>query len=105
MKIDSNLVALAEKHYACPDAVAWLRESPRTVAELVAQNRLWARWAAKNIPLPTAFAVALETAGCGRSWWREGQRHRDGDEPAVVWANGSREWWREGKRYTPPKNK
>ena len=99
MKIDSNLVAIAEKHYACPDAVAWLRESPRTVAELVAQNRLWAEWAAINLPLPDAFAAALETAGCGRSWWREGKRHRDGDLPAVVWASGYHELWRDGIPY------
>ena len=43
-------------------------------------------------------------------FWKEGQRHREGDRPAVVWyrADGSverEEFWKEGQMYTPSKAK
>jgi hypothetical protein len=33
------------------------------------------------------------------AWWLDGKRHREGDAPAVVYANGDREWWVDGKRH------
>lgn len=32
------------------------------------------------------------------SHFRDGVLHRDNDQPAVVWDDGSREWWVHGKR-------
>jgi hypothetical protein len=32
-------------------------------------------------------------------WMQEGERHRDNDEPAVVYHDGAREWWWHGKRH------
>ena len=34
-----------------------------------------------------------------RYWYKDGKQHRDGDEPAVVWADGSRHWYKNGKRH------
>jgi hypothetical protein len=38
------------------------------------------------------------TVMCGTTRWRNanGKLHRDGDLPAVVWANGSQEWYQHG---------
>ena len=43
-------------------------------------------------------------------FYKEGQTHREGDRPAVVWyrADGSverEEFWKEGQMYTPSKAK
>jgi hypothetical protein len=32
-----------------------------------------------------------------REWRQNGQLHRDGDEPAVIYQNGSRVWYRNGE--------
>jgi len=35
-----------------------------------------------------------------KRWFNEsGQLHRDGDKPAVVWADGDKFWYRNGKRH------
>lgn len=34
-----------------------------------------------------------------REWWYHGGKHREGDLPAVVFANGRREWWVHGRRH------
>jgi len=31
-------------------------------------------------------------------WYKEGVLHRDGDQPAVIYANGDQEWFKEGNR-------
>ena len=33
------------------------------------------------------------------SWYKNGELHRDGDLPAVIWHHGSKEWYRYGKRH------
>ena len=87
---------------ACDAGLAWARETPRTVAELIARNRAWAVWLAIKVPdLPDAVRDELQLAGYGRSWWRAGKRHR-ADGPAIEYANGTREWWRAGKRLPDP---
>jgi hypothetical protein len=41
-----------------------------------------------------------ETTPSGsRFWYKNGQRHRDGDEPAAVWADGTRFWYKNGQRH------
>jgi hypothetical protein len=32
-------------------------------------------------------------------WYRNGKRHRDGDQPAMICSNGSQHWYRNGKRH------
>jgi hypothetical protein len=32
-------------------------------------------------------------------WYKEGNQHRDGDEPAVIQSNGTRFWYKEGERH------
>ena len=36
--------------------------------------------------------------GGAQFWYKEGLLHREGDQPAVIWAGGYQEWWVEGKR-------
>jgi len=33
----------------------------------------------------------------GQEWFKEGKLHRDGDQPATIYADGTQEWWKEGK--------
>ena len=33
-----------------------------------------------------------------QSWYKEGKVHRDGDQPAIIY-EGCQEWWKEGKRH------
>jgi len=39
----------------------------------------------------------IALGGC-LEWRRGGKRHRDNDQPALVWAKGSKEWWTDGER-------
>ena len=32
-------------------------------------------------------------------YWKNGERHRDNDQPAVIWVNGTKEWYQHGKRH------
>jgi len=32
-----------------------------------------------------------------QEWYKEGKRHREGDQPAIIWPCGTREWYKEGK--------
>ena len=38
-----------------------------------------------------------------QAWYRDGQQHRDGDIPAVIWADGEQRWYKNGVQYTPKK--
>ena len=38
-------------------------------------------------------------ANGSRSWCKHGKLHRDGDEPARIWADGSRSWWKHGQLH------
>ena len=29
-------------------------------------------------------------------WWKNGERHRDGDKPAAIWADGTLVWYKNG---------
>lgn len=97
MTIAPDLIALAESRGACDEALAWMRAKPRTLDDLLAKHRKWAEWAAVKLPLPDEVADYLHARGCSRSWWRNGERHRE-DGPAVEWSYGSREWWLHGVR-------
>jgi hypothetical protein len=44
--ITPEQINAAEQISACCEALKWLREQPRTVGELCAQNPEWAAWAA-----------------------------------------------------------
>ena len=37
-------------------------------------------------------------------WYKEGKRHRDGDEPAVIRSDGYKAWYKEGKKHREGKN-
>ena len=53
------------------------------------------------------FVTGVQTDVCsyvvvnemGEFWICDGQLHRDRDEPAVTWADGSKEWWKHGQRH------
>src|SRR5271170_3976906 len=47
--ISNELIAIYEGHYFTEDALAWLREKPRTFGELRAEEIDWLRWMAANI--------------------------------------------------------
>lgn len=44
---------------------------------------------------------AVEYANGRKEWYKHGKRHRDGGLPAVEWADGDKEWWVDGVRYYP----
>ena len=54
MNITEADIAAAKKLRACPEAIAWLREKPRTMAQLVEKNHFWARWIIRYAPEPWA---------------------------------------------------
>ena len=33
------------------------------------------------------------------SWYKNGKRHRDNDQPAVIFYHGTRHWYKNGKRH------
>lgn len=91
-----ELIAIARANRACREALGWVARHPdATLAEL---PKDYGKWLATHCCLPEWAAIELERLGRGRSWWRDGVRHRDGG-PAVVWPYGMREWWRDGKRH------
>jgi hypothetical protein len=47
--IGENLIAVYEGLYFTEDALVWLRERPRTLGELRAQDIEWLRWMAANV--------------------------------------------------------
>src|SRR4029079_276154 len=34
-----------------------------------------------------------------KEWYRKGEHHREGDQPAIIRSNGSKEWYQYGKRH------
>jgi hypothetical protein len=42
---------------------------------------------------------AVIYADGGQVWYKEGNRHRDGDLPAAIYANGDQLWYKEGYRH------
>lgn len=38
-----------------------------------------------------------------KRWFKDGLLHRDGDEPAIICANGTRYWYKHGKLQPEPK--
>jgi hypothetical protein len=45
---------------------------------------------------------AIEYADGTKSWWISGKRHRDNDLPAIEWADGDKVWYKNGVEYQPP---
>lgn len=97
MIITDDVIAEAARCGASTWIIGWLRERPRTIEEVLEKHRWLARWMAQ-IQLPEAIAEELERLGFGRSWWKDGMRHRVG-APAIIWPDGGREWWVKGKRH------
>ena len=40
-----------------------------------------------------------------KAWYQNSQRHRDGGKPAVIYPNGIEEYWVNGVRYHPQESK
>lgn len=34
-----------------------------------------------------------------QEWWWHGKKHREGDKPAVIFSSGTQEWWLNGQRH------
>ena len=34
-----------------------------------------------------------------KEWWKEGNLHREGDQPAIIYADGTKMWYKDGKRH------
>jgi hypothetical protein len=63
--IPAALIDAAEQAGACADALAWLREQPRTGRELARHRPEWVRWAGwHGIPCAPEWA----TAGPAYAW-------------------------------------
>ena len=44
---------------------------------------------------------AVIYANGAKYWWKNGQLHRDGDKPAIIFANGEEEYYNNGVQYEP----
>lgn len=97
LPITAEIIDACRAAGACDEGLDWISAEPRTLAELHAHRVIWSEWLAINVPsLGEAERSELQAlTGC-RSWWRKGQRHRDGG-PAVEYANGSRLWFCHGE--------
>ena len=42
---------------------------------------------------------AIMHANGDQEWFKHGKRHRDGDLPAIMHANGDQEWYKDDKRH------
>lgn len=42
---------------------------------------------------------AIICADGKQEWWQHDELHRDGDQPAIVHADGTRQWWQHGKKH------
>ena len=60
-------------------------------------------WYSKGLKHREGDKPAVIWANGCREWYIEGKLHREGDKPAVIWANGEQRWYVEGKRKTPAK--
>lgn len=69
--IGEDLIAEYEGHYATEDAVIWLRQKPRTIGELRAEEIDWLRWMAANTNnrdlLKSCHRILMPMSACG---WR-----------------------------------
>ncbi len=36
-----------------------------------------------------------------KCWFKNGELHRDNNQPAVILSNGSKRWFKNGKQYKP----
>lgn len=34
-----------------------------------------------------------------KEWWKNGKYHRNGDGPAIIYPSGTKEWWKNGERH------
>lgn len=56
-------------------------------------------WWKNNVYHRDGDLPAVEYANGTRLWYSNGVLHRDGDLPAVEYANGCKEYWKKGKRH------
>ena len=83
------------------DAQDWMRLEYRGRAYharrvLTDEELAWFR--AKNISVKLLETSAVEAWGV-HTWYQNGQRHRDGDRPAVVGADGTQIWLQNGRLH------
>ena len=46
------------------------------------------------------ITIKLEIRASGtKSWYQNGERHRDNDQPALIYADGSKCWYQNGKQH------
>jgi hypothetical protein len=55
--IPKNLIEEAKSQGACPDAIKWLEESPRSFEDLVSYSIVWAEWAIRKLCSPCVWRV------------------------------------------------
>ena len=67
--IGNDLIAVYEGLYFTEDAVAWLREKPRTFGELRAEEIDWLRWMAANTDdqdcCGSCHRILISMSACG----------------------------------------
>jgi len=57
----------------------------------------WNEYVGKDYEIPENYCI-LNSNGT-KTWWENGKRHRDNDEPAVVCYDGTKEWYKNGSRH------
>ena len=83
------------------DARDWMRleyrgRAYRAQRVLTDEELVW--FESKNIPVELLETYGVNPWGTQR-WYQNGQRHRDGDRPAVIWADGNQEWYQNGRLH------
>lgn len=95
MEIKKGIIEQAKAKDAPPEIFRWLQEPGRKWEDL---SYSMGEWCAIYLDLPQDVAVLLESKGHGRSYWRDGLRHRE-DGPAIEYSKGSKEWYKDGLRH------
>ena len=49
--------------------------------------------------IPKNFTGLVEFPDGGREWYKDGKRHRDGDEPAIIESDGKLFYYKNGKQH------
>ena len=83
------------------DACDWMRleyrgRAYRAQRVLADEELSW--FESKNIPVELLETHSVDPFGMFgmHRWHQNGRLHRDGDQPAIIWANGTQSWYQNG---------
>ena len=98
VKISKRIISMAIRKKACKKAIDFIEVNNTSWGELAQDHKDWAEWAAYNLELPVKIARFLQKNGCSRTYWKNGERHRE-DGPAIEYPDGTKHWYLNGERH------